>query len=161
MSELIEGKVAQILSDNCVVLNIGIGAGARVGMIFVALAQGEEVKDPETGVLLGRWEIPKGYLRATHVQEWLTTCEGYAPGGRNAPDDPSTDVLSAALITHSMHPESWREKGGHLNVDRSQVSGMPKIGPISVGDTVREFRPAQEPQTESASAPERPKEKTT
>jgi hypothetical protein len=82
VSELLEGKVAQILSDKYIVIAIGALAGAKVGMTFVVLAQGEEVKDPATGAVLGRWELPKGYLRATHVQEKLTTCEGIPSPGR-------------------------------------------------------------------------------
>jgi len=149
MKKLIEGKVARILSDSVVVLNVGTAAGVTVGMAFVVLAQGEEVTDPESGEALGRWEVPKGYVRATHAQERLTTCEGFLPGRKGTDkEDPSTNVLSAALITHSMHPETWRAKSTPLNVIRSEVSGMPVIGPISVGDTVRELQ-LEQPAAES------------
>lgn len=154
MSKLIEGRIAQIVSENYVVINAGVSAGVKVGMAFVVLAQGEDVKDPDTGEALGRWEMPKGYIRATHVQERLATCEGFAPGRDTTPEDPSTDVLSAALITHSMRPASWREgRDTRLNVKRSEILGMPKIGPITVGDVVREFRP------ESAAPPSEPEGK--
>jgi len=144
MAALIEGKVARILSENCVILNVGSAAGVEVGMLFVALARGEEVVDPESGEALGRWELPKGYLRAAHVQERLATCEGWSPRQKEEPADPTTNVLSAALITHSMRPESWGGQAGQkLNVKRSEIAGMPKVGPISVGDVVRQFRPQE------------------
>ena len=138
MANLIEGKIAQVLSESMVVINIGTAAGVKLGMAFVALAQGEEVTDPETGQVLGRWEAPKGYLRVTHVQDRMATCEGFIPGREMEKGDPSTKVLSAALIAHSMHPETWGGGKAILNVNRADISGTPMIGPISVGDVVRE-----------------------
>lgn len=161
MAVLIEGKVARILSDNCLVLNVGAAAGVKTGMIFVVIAVGEQVVDPDSSEMLGRWELPKGYLRVTHTQDRLSTCEGWLPGGRQAPEDPSTDVLSAALITHSMHPESWGGAGSAaLNVNRAEIAGLPRIGPVSVGDTAREFRPdeaALKAQVEPGKRTSRPK----
>ena len=152
MGELIEGKVAQILSDKYIVITAGALAGVKVGMTFVVLSQGEEVKDPGTGAVLGRWELPKGYLRATHVQERLTTCEGIpAPGQDSRATDETTGVLSATLIADSLRPETWGGSGGRLNVNRAQVAGVPRIGPISVGDAVRECR------LEGPAAPTEPK----
>ena len=139
MAALVEGKVARILSDNVVILNVGTAAGVKPGMPFVVLARGEEVTDPETGKTLGRWEAPKGHLRVTHAQENLSTCEGFDPTRHIESGDPRSNVLSAAMITHSMRPETWRATVTSLNVNRSEVAGMPVIGPISVGDVVREM----------------------
>lgn len=149
MSDLIEGKVAQILSEDYIVVNRGREAGVKVGMVFVVLAQGEEVRDPDTHDLLGQWEVPKGYVRVTHVQERLCTCQGHVPGEQaTEAEDPSTKVLSAAMVSRSMQFDTNRAR---MNVNRSQVAGLPAVGPISVGDTVREFRhefgPAAEPPT--------------
>jgi hypothetical protein len=141
MSELLEGKVAQILSDKFIVITAGALAGVKAGMAFVVLSQGEEVKDPGTGAVLGRWELPKGYLRATHVQERITTCEGIpAPGQDSRSGEEGTEVLSATMISDSLRPESWGGSGARLNVNRAQVVGVPRIGPISVGDIVRECK---------------------
>jgi hypothetical protein len=141
MSELLEGRVAQILSDKYIVITIGALAGAKVGMTFVVIAQGEEVKDPATGAVLGRWELPKGYLRATHVQEKLATCEGIpAPGQDSRTSDETGGALSATMIADSLRPETWGGTGGRLNVNRAQVAGVPRVGPISVGDVVRECK---------------------
>ena len=139
MSALIEGRVAQILSESQIVITPGAAAGARVGMVFVVLAEGEPVKDPQTGETLGRLEIPKGYIRAMHVQEKMTTCAAFEPEPA-ASADASTRVLSAAMIAVSM-----RVTGARLNVNRGQVAGKPAVGPISVGDLVREAPQSQEP----------------
>jgi hypothetical protein len=139
---LIEGKIAQILSDKFVIINVGARDGVRPGMRFAVLFQGDEVKDPGSGEVLGRWEVPKGFLSASHVQERLATCEGAvapAPEGQDA----STQVLSAAMIDASMRPEIWGGGGGKLNVNRTQFRGAPQVGPISIGDTVREVAAAK------------------
>lgn len=135
MGALIEGKVAQILSDRHVIVNIGASAGVQLGMTLVVLAVGEAVKDPATGEALGRWEMPKGFLRVTHVQERMSTCEGCALPGALAEEDASR-VLSAAMIDASMRADGGG--GTRLDVNRAQMTGMPRIGPISVGDPVRE-----------------------
>jgi len=159
MSKLIEARIAQILSDNLLIITAGAETGVKIGMPFVVLAQGEEVKDPETGKPLGRWELPKGYVRATHVQDRLATCQGFTPGREgDKGGDPTTKVLSAALIAHSMRPETWRGGGAvKLNVNRSEIAGVPKIRPISVGDVVRELPvdiPASEqPKSETPDPP--------
>jgi hypothetical protein len=140
MAELLESQVAQILSDKYIVIAIGALAGAKVGMTFIVLMQGEEVKDPATGAVLGRWELPKGYLRATHVQERMTTCEGIPAPGQDSRATDETGVLSATMIADSLRPETWGGAGDRLNVNRAQVAGLPRIGPISVGDVVRECR---------------------
>ena len=133
----IEGKVAQILSDKIVIITAGSREGVKLGMRFAVLVQGEQVKDPATGEVLGRWEVPKGFLVAMHVQERLTTCEPAVPPAAPG-QDANSQVLSAAMIDASMRPEIWGGGGARLNVNRSQISGMPHVGPISVGDTVRE-----------------------
>jgi hypothetical protein len=134
---MIEGKVAQILSERCVILNVGTAHGVKPGTVFIVLARGEEVRDPDSGAVLGRWELPKGMVRVTHAQERLATCEAYRPSEEA---DTSGNVLSAAMITHSMRPDSWGGGPGRgLKVNRGQVTGMPQVGPVSVGDPVREF----------------------
>lgn len=143
MAKLIEGKVAQILSDKVLIINAGTAAGVRAGMRLVVLAQGEEVKDPTTGEALGRWEVPKGFLRVSHVQERMATCEAApAPGTRQ--EESGGGVLSAAMIEASMRPESWGGGSDALNVNRQQVTGLPRIAPISVGDVVREVAMKEE-----------------
>jgi len=131
---MIEGRIAQILSESLVVINVGATAGAKNGMLFVILAEGDEVKDPETGESLGRWEVPKGHLCVVNAQERLSVCEAVAPPGQEEkPQDPSTRTLSAAMIAVSMPGQ----QAGRLSVRRADISGMPEIPPVRVGDKVR------------------------
>jgi hypothetical protein len=67
----IQAKVAQILSDTTLVLNVGSAAGVREGTRFLIYQNGKEILDPQTGVPLGTVEIVKATVEVDHVQEKL------------------------------------------------------------------------------------------
>ena len=140
MAQPIEGRVAKILDERTIVLNIGRTQGVTPGMIFCIYAPVEEVKDPSTGESLGAWEAVKGYVAAAHPQERLCVCRAYAARRREAenPEERGTRTLSSELVAVSMLDGGpLGQAQGRLNVDRSQLSGMPEIGPIKVGDYAR------------------------
>ena len=136
MSEVINAKVAAIIDDATLVLNVGLEQGVREGMTFLVFDEHAEIVDPDTGQPLGNWEMVKARLVATHIQERMCTVK--AP---TVPDDPilsSTRPLSAVMVEHSMgkygdRDESWKR----MDVRRSDVSGKPSFQPIAVGDRVR------------------------
>jgi hypothetical protein len=143
MAQPIEGKVARILDEQTLVLNVGRAAGVAQGMVFCIFAPVEDVKDPETGESLGAWEAVKGYVQATHPQERLTVCRAYTPSRPEAtsPEERGTHTLSAELVAVSMMNGGPAGKT-RLNVDRAQLSGMPEVGPIKVGDLARSVEEA-------------------
>lgn len=121
-------------------MNRGSSHGVKTGDRFVVFAEGDEVKDPDTGQLLGRIEIVKAHVVAAHVQEKMTTCvaEPHAaePGEGTGPaEDPRHHTLSAEMVAVSML--SGRRKAGKINVDMSAAAGTPRAGPVTVGDRVR------------------------
>ncbi len=62
------GKVAAILTKRELVLNIGSDDGVVVGMRFVILnSNGVDVKDPDTGEVLGSVEVPKTLVKVVRV----------------------------------------------------------------------------------------------
>lgn len=64
----IRGKVAAILSERELVLNIGPANGVYVGMKFAILnSQGIDIKDPETGEILGSVEVPKTVVKVVRI----------------------------------------------------------------------------------------------
>ncbi len=67
----IRGKVAQILSDKALVINIGEADGVTYGMEFY-ISEIIPVKDPDTSVELGKVEWPIVSLRTYDVQERIT-----------------------------------------------------------------------------------------
>jgi hypothetical protein len=137
MSKPIEGKVAKILDDRTLILNVGHAHGVAQGMVFCIYAPVEEVKDPDTGEPLGAWEAVKGYVQATHPQERLTVCRSYVPRSTETPkpEDRGTHTLSGELVAVSMM--NAPQKQPPLSVNRTQISGTPQVQPISVGDPAR------------------------
>lgn len=69
----IKGKVAAILDQYTLVLNIGSVNGVKKGMKFVIYELGDSIKDPETETELGSLEIVKGFAEVVNVQEKLCT----------------------------------------------------------------------------------------
>jgi len=138
MAQPIEGKVAKILDEQTLILNVGRAAGVSQGMVFCVFAPVEDVVDPDTGASLGTWEAVKGYVQATHPQEKLTVCRAYTPRRPESanPEERGTHTLSAELVAVSMLSGGPLGKT-RLNVERSQLVGMPEVGPIVVGDRAR------------------------
>jgi hypothetical protein len=66
--EKISGKVAQILNARELVINRGSNDGVEIGMQFAILnLNGGEIKDPDTGEVLGEIEVPKVLVKITRV----------------------------------------------------------------------------------------------
>jgi hypothetical protein len=74
----IQGKVAGVLNERELVINVGSNSGVQKGMKFAVFAN-EETKlyDPETGDLLGIIDREKVRVRATEVKEKLSICRTY------------------------------------------------------------------------------------
>lgn len=145
MAKTIEGKVAKILDDQRLIVNVGHAQGVTQGMVFCIFAPVEEVKDPETGEALGQWEAVKGYVQAIHPQDRLSVCRAFKPSRPKTEADPAergTHTLSSELVAVSMLDGGSQAKA-RLAVNASQLAGMPEIGPISVGDCVRSVDEAE------------------
>ena len=56
-----------IRRDNIVTINRGEGAGVAEGDVFNVFAQGDELKDPDTGEVLGREEVKVGKVKISQV----------------------------------------------------------------------------------------------
>ena len=69
---MIHTKVAKIISPTQVVLAAGSEHGVKEGMQFIIYELSDEILDPETKESLGRLELVKGRVKASHVQATLT-----------------------------------------------------------------------------------------
>lgn len=77
-SKPIRGKVARILNSRDLVINVGSKDGVVVGMYFAVLdPKGEDIKDPDTGEVLGSVERPKVRVQVVKVQERLSVASTY------------------------------------------------------------------------------------
>jgi curli biogenesis system outer membrane secretion channel CsgG len=83
MAEKIALRVANVIfpakvlvrRDNIVTINRGEGGGVAVGDVFNVFAQGEELKDPDTGEVLGREEVNVGKVKITQVDPKMSQAE--------------------------------------------------------------------------------------
>ena len=139
--EKIEGKVAKILDEYSIVINVGRNNGVVSGMVFAVFVQSnEEVKDPDSGEALGKLENIKEHVFVAHVQDKFSTC---VAGEKETPceehESHGAQTLSGAMMAESMtgSPGGNKLSNAKLNVNTSQITGIPQLGPISVGDMVR------------------------
>jgi hypothetical protein len=81
-----EGRVAQILNERELVINIGSKSGVTPGMRFAVLSESPtEIKDPQTGEILDVVDREKVKVEAAEVREKIAVCRTYVkrtiPGG--------------------------------------------------------------------------------
>jgi hypothetical protein len=76
--EALLGKVAAVLNERELVINIGSRNGVEEDAKFKVLAnEPTEIIDPETGEFLGTLDREKVRVRAVEIQERLTICRTY------------------------------------------------------------------------------------
>jgi hypothetical protein len=62
-------RVAHIINDQSLVLNVGKSDGIEVNQRFLIYGLGDEIADPATGESLGRLELVRGTGRVSYVQD--------------------------------------------------------------------------------------------
>jgi len=78
MDMLIRGKVARILTSRQLVINVGSENGVEIGMKFDVLdPKGDDIKDPDTGEILGSVNRPKVRVEIIEVQNRLSVAQTY------------------------------------------------------------------------------------
>ena len=132
----IRGKVARILNAREVVLNIGSHEGVKPDMHFDILdASSQDIRDPESGEVLGSLDRPRVRVRITHVQSLLSVATTYRKtriniGGTGA--GRSLGALSQALM-----PEEWVTRHETLEAKTSGFDTLDeKDSIVKVGDPV-------------------------
>ena len=155
MSTPIEGKVAAIIDDTTLVLNVGSEQGVQEGMAFAIFALQGEIEDPDSGESLGRWEVVKARVLATHVQARLCTVRSPVVG--EVPVVGDTRPLSTMMVEHSVARASGQEQWQRLEVRGTDIRGRPQNQPIAVGDGARSLAAveddASQPAADDASKP--------
>lgn len=74
----IEGKVASVLNERELVLNVGSDQGVTVGMRFrILYAGGIEITDPDTNEPLGSVEWPKTEVKIVSVQPHMSVARTF------------------------------------------------------------------------------------
>jgi hypothetical protein len=78
MPDRIEGKVAQLLDTQSLVINRGSENGVQVGMRFAILnPRGAEVRDPDTNEVIGSVELDKVIVKVVRVEPRLAVARTF------------------------------------------------------------------------------------
>ena len=132
----IRGKVAQILNSREVVLNIGSHEGVEPHMHFDILDAGsQDIRDPDSGEVLGSLNRPRVRVRITHVQSLLSVATTYRKTKTNIGGTGSGPYLGA--LSRSLLPEQWVTKHETLEAKKSGFDTLDEEDSIvKVGDLV-------------------------
>ena len=126
---LLQGKVAKILTEREVVINIGSVQGVKKGMRFAILAPTpEEVLDPETGEVLDVVDRTKVLVQATEVREKITICSTYRTTKISGGTLSAAYAFSRYFDPPQEIPETLRTEDSSLPAPLSPEESYVKIG---------------------------------
>ncbi len=136
-NKLLEGKVAQIVSEREIAINIGKKDGVVQGMQFSVLAATpQEVTDPDTGELLDTIDRSKIDVEATEVRDKITICSTFA-----------TKWVGGGLLAYNYQNlfGPSREVVETLRVEDSSLPAPldPEESFVKIGDRVRAISEAR------------------
>lgn len=132
VKEFLRGKVAAILDEQRLVINVGMERGVSVGDRFIIFENGQDIHDPMSQQSLGRLELVKAQVEAVHVQEKMTLVMPVKKATST-----EVTVLSATLARTSSSGATDIHRD-RLAVKVDQVSGLPQINSaIAIGDDAR------------------------
>lgn len=104
MTAPIRGKVARVLNSREIVINVGTANGVVVGMYFDVMdPKGENIKDPDSGAILGSIERPKVRLQVTRVQERMAIASTYKKSQVNV----GGKLADIGVISRALMPPKW------------------------------------------------------
>jgi len=131
MTDRIEGKVAQILTERSLAFNRGSDHGVEVGMRFAVLnAAGVEIVDPDTHEVLDSVELAKTIVKVVSVKPRLSVAQTFRKvrtrGGPFAGAGGSS--LTALVAPATERPETLRSTEPNVEQELSEEESYIKIG---------------------------------
>ena len=122
----IEGKVASVITERELVINVGIENGVKIGMKFKVLAdKPTEITDPDTGENLGSLDRDKVSVEAIEVQPRFSVCRTYKTRhiGAYYPE-----LLSKIAVASREEVETLKTSGSSLLPPLSEAESYVKKG---------------------------------
>ncbi|MDE2935973.1 MAG: hypothetical protein OXP37_03940 [Chloroflexota bacterium] len=114
-SELIRGKVAKVVNERVVAINVGASDGVQKGMYFrICEPNGLHVADPDTGEALGSVDVTKTIVKVTDVYDRLASATTYRVERVNLGG--SGDFLSAQKF---FQPPNWKTRVETLRLEQA------------------------------------------
>jgi hypothetical protein len=131
---MIRGKVARILSDEEVILNVGRKHGVTEGTEFVifSVSEADRITDPETGADLGAIETTKGRVKVHHVQDQISRARTLT---YQVP--PPSIEQSVSLLASRLRETPVETRRRKLRVAEEQILEFDEDPVVKVGDSVR------------------------
>ena len=137
MNEPIRGKVANVLNTREIAINIGTANGVTAGMYFDVMEIHEEIKDPDTGNVLGSIERPKVTVRVTHVKEKLSVATTYRSKRVNVGGNNDFSLPPLGPFARSLMPPKWVNKYETLEKKETTKDELEeKDSFVKIGDPV-------------------------
>ena len=107
----IRGKVARVLNAREIAINRGTANGVTVGMYFNVMDPKEEdIKDPDTGEVLGSIGRPKVTVQVTHVEEKLSVAATYRSEQVKLGGSWHLEALALGPFARALMPSGWVTK---------------------------------------------------
>jgi len=145
MSELIRSKVARILNSREIAIAVGAEHGVKVGMYFDVMdPKGDDIKDPDTGEILGSLERPKVRVKITQVQERLSVAITFKKEKINVGG--SGYALGAIGLSQALMPPKYVTKYETLKTDEKTWEDLEEEESfVSSGDPVVQVKEKLDP----------------
>jgi hypothetical protein len=123
--DVVKGKVAAVLSERELAINVGSTGGVKVGMRFKILADAAQVCDPDTNEVLGTVIREKVRVEAVKVLERMSICRTY-----KATASANIDAALASYIRamNAEHPEKLKAEGSAYLSSLSEEESYVKRG---------------------------------
>jgi hypothetical protein len=119
------------------VINRGTEDGVRVGMYFEVLArEGENIKDPETGDILGSVDRPKVAVRVVQVKDRLAVARTFRKTTRNL----GGSGIGAGAFAEAFKPPRYVTEYENLKTTEDTWESLrPQDSYVKIGDPVRQI----------------------
>lgn len=133
MAARITGKVARVNSDRELIVNRGSEHGVTEGMLFRVKGTELEVKDPDTGDVIGSVSKVKVVVRVEEVDEKFSIARTFRTRRVNVGG--AYEGLSG--LSKMLQPPRWETRVETLRRDRQQGEEIPPgESVVSIGDVV-------------------------
>lgn len=148
MTQPIRGKVAQVLNNREIAINLGTAKGVTIGMYFdVVDANGQNIKDPDTGEVLGSIERSKVRVKITRVQEKLSVATTYRSEKVNVGGTGPSITLGP--FARALMPPEWVTKYETLHNTGETPDYLEKSdSAVKTGDPVVQVFEVDQPEQE-------------
>lgn len=134
----VTGKVAAIIDERELVINRGEEHGVSVGMRFAILAdRGAEIRDPDTGEVLGAVPIEKTTVKVVRVEGRLSVARTFRTVGGSPPLilNPVANMLSGTRA----RPEELRYEDTSLRDAMADEDLLIRVGDRVVETSGQEY----------------------